>query len=161
MRSDSLLSAEQREAAVALFEQQWSYRSTARRLAVPVNPVLRLYHRWCACGRDALVTSETRRQFAFEFKLEVVQRFLAGESKLDLTREFSLSSPKLVQTWVRRYHEDGDDGLRSKRRGRPPGSPPPVEGDELAQLRRENERLRAEVAYLGKLRALRVQDRRR
>lgn len=108
------------------------------------------------------MTDQTRRQFSFEFKLEVVQRFLAGESRLDLVREFKLSSPKLIQTWARQYREDGEDGLRSKRRGRSAASqPPPAGGDELYQLRRVNERLRAEVAYLEKLRALRAQDRRR
>ena len=36
----------------------------------------------------------------------------------------------------------------------------PAPESEVEQLRRENERLRAEVAYLGKLRALRSQQRR-
>lgn len=57
---------------------------------------------------------------------------------------------------------DGEDGLRPKPKGRPrkPDSPPTGELPELERLRRENERLRAEVAYLGKLRALREQGRR-
>ncbi|GAB2655602.1 hypothetical protein GCM10027068_39370 [Prescottella soli] len=104
-----------------------------------------------------------KRSFTFEFKLEVVRRFLAGETKVALARNLDLSSPKLIETWARTYRNEGADGLRPKRAGRPPnpagtGS---VEASELEQLRRENERLRAEVAYLGKLRALRAQERQR
>ncbi|UPU45879.1 MULTISPECIES: helix-turn-helix domain-containing protein [Rhodococcus] len=100
-----------------------------------------------------------KRAFSFEFKVEVVQRFLAGETKVALAREFGLSSPKLIETWARKYRNEGEDGLRSKRVGRPPGSARSVPS-EVARLRAENERLRAEVAYLGKLRALRAQERR-
>ena len=59
------------------------------------------------------------------------------------------------------YRRDGEDGLRPKRRGRPPTdrTNEPAKS-ELETLRRENEQLRAEVAYLGKLRALRSQARR-
>jgi hypothetical protein len=52
--------------------------------------------------------------------------------------------------------------LRPKPKGRPRKNPeaPARPESELEQLRRENERLRAENAYLGKLRALREQQRR-
>ncbi|MGP4017508.1 helix-turn-helix domain-containing protein [Saccharopolyspora sp. 5N708] len=109
------------------------------------------------------MSKPTKRVFSFEFKLDVVQRFLAGETKLDLAREFDLSSPKQVETWARIYRREGEDGLRPKRRGRPPQSAETGSGgeSELQALRRENERLRAENAYLGKLRALRMQEQRR
>jgi transposase-like protein len=110
-----------------------------------------------------LVSKPTKRSFSFEFKLTVVQRFLAGETKRDLAGEFDLSSPKLIEAWVRGYRDEGEDGLRPKRRGRPPVSDDQRSGgdSELQALRRENERLRAENAYLGKLRALRVSEQRR
>lgn len=77
-----------------------------------------------------------------------MQRFLAGETKTDLGREFDLSSPKLVETWARTYCNDGEDGLRPKPKGRPrtdPNEPAPPEST-LALSRRENERLGAENA---------------
>ncbi|WP_162943645.1 helix-turn-helix domain-containing protein [Arthrobacter celericrescens] len=108
------------------------------------------------------MTKPTKKSYSFEFKLELVERFLAGETAPDLAAEAGLSSPVLLKTWVRAYRREGADALRPKPKGRPrrPASPPPAEPSELEQLRRENARLRAEVAYLGKLRALRAQKQR-
>jgi transposase-like protein len=106
-----------------------------------------------------LVTKPTKQSYSFDFKLALVERFMAGESLQDLAAEADLSSPVLLRTWVRAYRRDGADALRPKPKGRPrkPDTPLPAEVSELERLRRENERLRAEVAYLGKLRALRAQ----
>ncbi|WP_458116731.1 helix-turn-helix domain-containing protein [Arthrobacter sp. D2-10] len=91
-----------------------------------------------------------------------MERFLEGEAAQELAAEAGLSSPQLLKTWARKYPREGADALRAKLNGRPkkPDIPPPAEVSELVQLRRENERLRAEVAYLRKLRALRAQERR-
>lgn len=105
------------------------------------------------------MTKPDKRSFSFEFKLKVVQRFLAGETKIKLAEEFGLSSPNEIERWTRKYRNEGEGGLRPQRRDRPPRPwiSEPGERSELKQLRSENEQLRAEVAYLGKLRALRVQ----
>ncbi|MEU6270793.1 helix-turn-helix domain-containing protein [Saccharopolyspora shandongensis] len=159
------MTAEQRAVAIGLFNDGWADRSVATRLGVSRWPVARLYGRWRVRGGAALVNTPSRRSFSFEFKLEVVRRFLTGETKLDLAREFGLSSPKLIETWARTYRTEGEAGLRPKRRGRPPKPAGQGQGSgeesELEALRRENERLRAENAFLGKLRALRAQERRR
>ena len=157
----SSLSVEQRERAVAWFEGGLGYRSVARLLGVALWPVKLLYRRWQIWGRGALVSRPTKRSYSFEFKLAVVERFLAGEPATELAAELELSSPRLVQTWVRTYRREGAGGLRPKPKGRRPRDPDAAAGpeSELEQLRRENERLRAENAYLGKLRALREQPR--
>jgi transposase len=162
MYASSLLSGDQREAAVAWFEKGIADTATARLLGVSRGPVKRLYRRWRIHGRGALVTKPTKQKYSFEIKLALVQRCIAGETAPDLAVEAGLSSPRLLETWVRAYRLEGADALRPKPKGRPrkPDAPPPAELPELERLRRENERLRAEVAYLGKLRALRAQDRR-
>ncbi len=161
MHARSSLSEAQREAAVALFEKGVGYRAATKSLDAPWVPVRALYGRWRIHGQGVLV-SRPLRSYSFEFKLALVERFLAGESGPDLAVEAGLSSRELLQKWVRAYRLEGQDGLRPKPKGRPrkPDSPPPAELPELERLRRENERLRAEVAYLGKLRALREQERR-
>lgn len=161
MHARSSLAEAQREAAVALFEKGIGYRAAATLLGFPRVPVKALYGRWRIHGQGALV-SRPVKSYSFEFKLALVERFLAGESGPELAVEAGLASRELLQKWVRAYRMDGKDGLRPKPKGRPrkPDSPPPAELPELERLRRENERLRAEVAYLGKLQALREQGRR-
>ncbi|MGW6332927.1 helix-turn-helix domain-containing protein [Nocardia rhamnosiphila] len=78
-----------------------------------------LYQRWQLRGRDALVTRE-RRQYDFETKLEIVLRHVAGESGRALAEEYGLPSPSTVANWTTTYRREGEDGLRPKRRGRPP-----------------------------------------
>ena len=162
MHARSSLSEAQREAAVALFEKGVGYGSAARVLDAPRVPVRALYGRWRIHGQGVLV-SKPAKSYSFEFKLALVERFLAGETGPDLAVEAGLSSRQLLQKWVRAYRRDGAEALRPKAKGRPAKSaapPEPAELPELERLRRENERLRAEVAYLGKLRALRAQERR-
>lgn len=158
----SSLTEQQRGFAVACFEEGRGEQSAAAELGVSVSAVKRLYGRWRVRGRGALVTKSTKQPYSFEVKLEIVSRFLAGDPKVDLAREFGVSSPKLIETWARKYRNDGEDALRPKPPGRPRESTPPKggEGSELERLRREVEYLRAENAYLGKLRAL-MEERRR
>ncbi len=178
MSSRSSLSVVQRVSAVACFERGLGYRTTARFLGAPAVAVRSLYGLWRIHGRGVLV-SRAPKSYSFEVKLALVQRFLAGETGQDLAVEAGLSSRQQLQKWVRDYRLEGEDGLRPKRNGRPaksetaasrePGVVPSAksaagpragEASELEQLRRENELLRAQVAYLGKLRALRAQEQR-
>jgi transposase-like protein len=100
--------------------------------------------------------------FSFEFKLDAVQRFRAGETKGALAKELGLSSPLLIEKWARQYRNEGEEGLRPKPKGRPRTTQGVARKpeSELERLRRENERLRAEVAFLGKVQALRDKERR-
>ena len=156
MPARSSLSEDQRQSAVALFEAGWGNRSVATKLGVSRWPIRRLYDRWRVHGGTTLVGKPTKRAFSFEFKLAAVQRHLYGETKAALAKEFQLSSPALIDTWTRQYRTAGEDGLRPKPKGRPKNDPGAARKpeSELQRLRRENERLRAEVAFLGKVRAL-------
>lgn len=156
MPARSSLSDAQRQAAVALFASGLGGDAVATQLGVGRRAVRRLYDRWRIWGAEVLVPKGTKRVIAFELKREIVQRVLAGETKQALAQEFTLSSPQVIEKWLQRYRADGEDGLRPQPKGRPkrPVVGPPGEESELERLRRENERLRAENAYLGKLRAL-------
>lgn len=153
----SLLSEAQCAAAVALFERGWGDASTARSMGVSRWLVQKLYRRWKMHGRLVLVSKPGKASYSFEVKLLAVQRFLSGELAAELATELGLSSPVLLKTWARIYRREGEDGLRPKPRGRPPGvsSSVPDQVGELDRLRRENARLQAEVAFLGEVRALR------
>jgi transposase-like protein len=160
MYSGSTLSPSEAVSVVELFEEGFTARSVALSLDLAPNPVQMLYQRWQIRGSGALMTRD-RREYAFETKLEIVLRHVQGVSGRVLAEEYDLPSPGTVTNWTRIYRRDGVDGLRPKRRGRPPTDREnPLPEGELEALRKENERLRAEVAYLGKLRALRSQERR-
>ncbi len=162
MRKSSSLTEQQRIAALALFEAGCGSKSTARDLGVNKSAVDAIYLRWRLRGSGAVVQMPNHPTYPFEVKLAVVQRCLAGETKIAVAQAFELSSPKLVGRWLLTFRNHGEDGLRPKPKGPRPKNPvrPAEKGSELERLRRENERLRAEVAYLGKLQALRAQERR-
>jgi transposase len=160
MYSKSTLSHSDAVSAVEMFEGGFTAKSVALTLDLAGAPVQMLYQRWQLRGVGALVTRD-RKQYDFDTKLQVVLRHTKGESGRALAKEFDLPSPSTVTTWTNKYRRDGPDALRPKRRGRPPATrKDAVPETEIEALRRENERLRAEVAYLGKLRASRSPERR-
>lgn len=162
MLQSSSLTIEQRLIAVVLFEQGLSNSTVASRLGVSRGAVRRLEDRFKIWGRAALEPKPTHQAHSFEFKLALVRQFLDGEDTLpNLARMHQLSSSKLLSKWIRIYREQGEDGLRLKAKGRPKLVPDTqsLEVSELEQLRRENQRLQAENAYLKKVRALRNQPR--
>ena len=79
-----------------------------------------------------------RRSFTPEFKAEIVERCQAGDRTVaQVARDFDLAETA-VRKWVRQAEIDAGkrDGLTSDER------------QELAQLRRENRRLQADVDLL-------------
>ena len=159
MRARSSLSEHQREQLVECFEQGMSYGTAAKTLGVSKDAVRMLYRRFTLHGRLCLVEKPTKQQYSFEIKKEVVQRHLVGETKMDLAREFGLSSDQLVKDWSRKWRKGGDDALKPKPKGRPKGSAAPKRLTEEDKLRHQIARLEAENAYLKKLRDLRNQGR--
>lgn len=103
--------------------------------------------------------------YSARFKLSVLKRMWRQElSYSQVVALFDLrGGTGVVSNWERQYHEGGLDALEPKPRGRPkkmktPEPPkvavPPEDTRTLEELRKENEYLRAEVAYLKKLDAL-------
>ena len=158
MRPTSSLTTLQREQLVELFESGLGYRVASSRLGISSTSARDFSLRWRLHGRLALVESKTKRNFTFEVKKEVVERFLAGESKMVLAVEFGLNSEKSVAQWVRAWHDGGDEALMPKPKGRPVGSSKNQDGLSKEELLRQHiKRLEAENAYLKKLRDLRSQ----
>jgi transposase len=104
--------------------------------------------------------------YSAEFKLRVLEHMWREELSFNQTIHlFDLrGGGGVVSAWQRKYHEGGITALAPKSRGRPKQmkSPEPLkpldekstEAKTLQELQRENEYLRAEVAYLKKLDAL-------
>ena len=157
LRARSSLSEYQREQLVECFEQGMGSQAAAKVVGVSRDVTRKLYRRFQLHGRLCLVEKPIKQQYSFEVKKEVVQRYLAGETKMDLAREFGLSSDQLVSYWSRQWRNGGDEALKPKPKGRPKGSAAPKPLTEEEKLRRRIARLEAENAYLKKLRDLRNQ----
>ncbi len=134
-------------------------QAAAKVVGVSRDVTRKLYRRFQLHGRLCLVEKPTNQQYSFEIKKEVVQRHLAGETKMNLAREFDLSSDQLVSHWSWKWRKGGDEALKPKPKGRPKGSAAPKPLTEEEKLRRRIARLEAENAYLKKLRDLRNQGR--
>ena len=82
-----------------------------------------------------------------ELKLAAVARLKAGEKPTELARELGVRRTVLYK-WVEQVARKGEDQAFRGNPGRPVR-----EEDELAQLRRENQRLQLENEILKKLQA--------
>ncbi len=104
-----------------------------------------------------------KKKYTGEFKQMVVETMRKeGLSYREAARQFEISEHSRVASWERIYLEEGPEGLYIERRGkkstgRPKKLKPEVEEDLIAEV----QRLRAENAYLKKMRALVLEEERR
>lgn len=85
---------------VERFEQGIGCNAAANTLGVSKHAVQSLYRRFVLRGRLCLVGKPTKQHYLFEVKEEVVEGHLVAESKMNLAREFGLSSDKVVEYWL-------------------------------------------------------------
>jgi len=142
-------------------------RALASRYGLDHGTVRRWAERFRQHGEEGLRKKSSR--YDAQFKLAVLRRMWQEElSRRQVAALFDLRGGHgVVSAWERQYHERGLDALKPKPRGAPkrmtvpkppkPAQPLPSHTDDartLEALRKENEHLRAEVAYLKKLDAL-------
>ncbi|WP_244147848.1 IS3 family transposase [Vreelandella zhanjiangensis] len=138
------------------------YKSLARQYGLGPTTVRRWVKHYEQHGLSGL--QKKFSHYSAEFKLAVLQQMRQEElSALQATTLFDIrGGTGVVRRWKSQYHEGGFQALEPKARGRPTKMPtteppkPPLplpEKSSLEQLLQENEYLRAEVAYLKKLRA--------
>ncbi len=104
-----------------------------------------------------------------EFKVMVVETVRNdGLSYREAMRIFEIGGAERIKKWERIYLEEGPEGLYVERRGRASAASGTQKGRSLKldkqvedDLIAENQRLRAEVAYLKNLQALVLEDERK
>src|SRR5690606_35844389 len=92
MRKRSLFTDDPRVRLVELFEAGMGATAASNRLNVRYSATEKLYNRWRLHGRLCLMENPTKTAYSFETKKEVVQRYLAGETTMNLAVEFHISS---------------------------------------------------------------------
>ena len=144
---------------------------------IGVRHIEELINRYNLHGESVLVKGPNRK-YSPEFKMEIINQYLSGESKESLAIANNIRS-SMISSWLKRYESDGYNGLIDKKKGRPPkmkkdeemiteqvnedNTGPKGESADKAKIKlleKKNKELEAEVAYLKKLNAL-VQERKK
>ena len=145
---------------IAYYRQGHSSHATAKKFNVNPEFVLKWVKQYQSGGINAIKPKTSKAKYSSEFKLNVLTTMLKEDlSQSEVALKFNISSPALISHWHKAYRLQGMSGLVSKPKGRTAMSKPfitdkPDDEKSLAELKRENEYLRAENAYLKKLDAL-------
>lgn len=139
------------------------YCLLAQKYEIPnKSQIVRWVRAYQAFGENGLCRKIKRAVYPVQFKLDVLHFMKkTGASYQDTAIQFDMNNPELILSWKSRFLEEGIEGLKEKVKGRPPMSKKPkvtsLDQEKIisreAQLERENELLRLELAYLKKLNA--------
>ncbi len=133
----------------------------ARQWSVPEEKIRTWVSHYRLHGVDGL--QPKRSKYSSQFKLQVLSHQDREQlSSRQVAAVYDIRNPNQVVTWRRKLDEGGVEafGIREeehssmKKERRCPAPPSTTVNDSAKALREENERLRAEVAYLKKLQAL-------
>ena len=153
-----------RELAAELIGKGAGWRTLMRELAIPMTTAKNWAKSCRAVGPEVFLDmGGSHRSYDYETKLSAARDHVEGGiSKPDVMKKYGIASPSPLNSWVRKYREGGPEALRPRPKGRPPGPSPSAKPKPREQeLDEENRRLKAEVAYLKKLRALEAAKRAR
>ena len=133
----------------------------ARQWSVPEDKIRTWVSHYRLHGLDGL--RPKRSAYSEQFKLQVLS--LQDREQLSsrqVAAVYDIRNSNQVVVWRRNLDEGGVEALGNRKQGRPdmkskrrcPAPPTTVITDSAHALREENERLRAEAAYLKKMQAL-------
>jgi len=141
-------------------EQPEYSKATKRRFHKMIVEWAQIYQKKGEAGFDA-----ARKMWTAKERYALVQRAMKGERVRTVALEGGVSARHLWK-WIKRFKENGYDGLEYQKKKEPKEAKKKMskneetekltksEKKELKELRRQNEYLRTENAYLKKLRAL-------
>ena len=143
----------ERADAARLFEAGLGYRIVSKRLGIPRYTVKQWLAIYRAAGIEGMLKREVKQSaYPWETKVAVARAVVdEGVPKPEAMERFGVRSVSPVHKWCAAYLEGGPEALRPRPKGRPKGARPKTREQELEE---ENRRLKAEVAYLKKLRSL-------
>lgn len=148
---------EVRKRATELIDSGYGKVALSSALAISVSIAEHWIHAYKAVGKEVFLgMGSKRRTYDQETKVAAVLDFLEGGlTKQEAMAKHAIASLTAFERWVKAYREGGPGALAPKPKGRPrAGDGPPRAATREEELEAENRRLRAEVAYLKKLRAL-------
>ena len=145
----------------SFFAGEGGAKLLARQWSVPEEKIRTWVSHYRLHGINGL--RPKRSAYSAQFKLQVLSHQDREHlSSRQVAAVYDIRNPNQVVVWRRNLDKGGADSLGYRKQGRPnmkpqrrcPEPPSTVVADSAQALREENERLRAEVAYLKKLSAL-------
>lgn len=124
-------------------------------------------------GYEGLKVSRKNNSYSLEFKKNIVKLYLTGEmSYQELANQSKINNPSLIARWVIDFRNQGLEGLKPKKRGRPSSMTrdnklpkkqlkkeySEEEIDEIKRLKEENYWLQMEIDFLKKKMELEDED---
>ena len=142
-------------AVLSVVRGQHSVSSASKHFGISYTPMSRWIARYKEFGEAGLRI----RQYTYsgDFKLSAIRHMHENHLSLtETTAKFGIYNESTLSKWERIYYEEGESGLYRDNRGKMRTKPnkQELQPQEENDLRVENQRLRAEVAYLKKLRVL-------
>ncbi|WP_394800619.1 transposase [Aedoeadaptatus acetigenes] len=97
-----------------------SYLVLEDKYQIAYSQIRRWVNNYKHFGDEGLMRSRNKRAYSVEFKLEAITRYETSEcSYQQLALELGLTNPSMIVNWRRKYREEGIEGLRPHKRGRP------------------------------------------
>ena len=103
-------------------ESNTSYKTLSNKYCIPSESIIRKWvNAYKSQGYEGLKVKRENTQYTLEFKLNVVNLYLTGEmSYQSLANELKINNPSMIARWVNDFREKGIEGLKLKKRGKPP-----------------------------------------
>lgn len=140
----------------AYLNGEGGFRLIARQYGIPnTSQIQRWVSVYKSLGKDALKAKKKQTSYPVQLKLDVVNYMIITKySAQEVANHFGINNSTLVSAWMQKFSNGGVDEL-SKRKGKPPMNKNKKEGKltREQELERENELLKAELAFIKKLRA--------
>lgn len=146
-----------RKKAAELFGKGRGFESVAKELSIPRSAVREWQQIWKAFGSGALLPMDGKQARHTCSQKAAAAKAVVGDgmSKSDAMARYGIMSLAPPERWCRACREGGAEALRPKPKGRPKGSGAaarPLTREQ--QLGRRVQQLKAEAAYLERLRSL-------
>ena len=110
-------------------------------------------------GLEALRVKHTKKEYSFEFKLDVVRYYLTNsQGQAEVAARFNIN-PSQVYSWTHKFNEEGIAGLKPNQKGRPRKMPKKTkrikkrtQKIELSEKEKYEEKILQQEAELERLR---------
>ena len=162
------------EVVKAYLNNEGGYAYLADKYSISNKSIVRKWvNAFKSQGSEGLKTSRKNNNYSFEFKQNIVKLYLTGEmSYQELANQFKINNPSLITRWVIDFRNQGLDGLKPKKRGRPSSMTKDKETpkqqikreyseeeiDEIRRLKEENYWLQMEIDFIKKKMELEDED---